>query len=344
MRPLRVLLLSDGRPGHYHLADGIAAAIARRRPVEIRKLEITRRRAVPSRGLAFLLNRWVPPRLALRIGYGLEPQGIAEADLVLSAGGDTLAANVAMARLYGAHNIFCGTLRHFTPQSFSLVISSYARHASLPNHLIALKPNGLDPDSLGREELTLGGQGPAIRMAGLLIGGDSGLFRYAPDEWQRLLQFIEQTFVEAGIRWIVSTSRRSPDQVGEALLVLSRRSDGPIAEFIDFRTAGAGTLPRLFQRAQAILCTEDSSTMISEAVCARLPVVGVSPRVHAFKDEEREYRAFMRDEGWCAFIKLADLSPQEFAATIGKVTPLRENHLDRLAGQLASRLPELFRD
>ena len=67
-------------------------------------------------------------------------------------------------------------------------------------------------------------------------------------------------------------------EVGDALAVMAAEPDSPIAELIDFRTAGPGTLPRIFARAEAILCTEDSSTMLSEAVCARLPVVGVSPR------------------------------------------------------------------
>lgn len=82
--------------------------------------------------------------------------------------------------------------------------------------------------------------------------------------------------------------------------------------------------------------------MLSEAVCARLPVVGVAPAEHAFKDEEREYRDFMLREGWCKFLALAALTPETFAAALSEVRPLKENHLDRLAGDIARRLPQLF--
>ena len=101
-------------------------------------------------------------------------------------------------------------------------------------------------------------------------------------------------------------------------------------------------MPRLFGAVDAILCTEDSSTMISEAVCARLPVVGVAPRDHGFKDDEREYRDFMRNQGWCRFSSLDTLEPSSFVAALGEIRPLTENHLDRLAEQLSERLPDLF--
>ena len=342
MAPLAILILSDDRPGHYHLSEGVAAAIARRRPVEVAKVVIARRRLTPGRGLALALEGGAAPSFVLKAGYGLAVDALPPARLVISAGGETLAANVAAARQLGAANIFCGTLRHLPAEAFSLVVSSYARHASLPRHLVSLKPNGIDPDGLRSAPLPPRAVGTPPRIAGLLVGGDSGLFHYADDEWRRLVDFIGASHRAHGTRWIVSTSRRSPDRIADALVTLATERNGPIAELIDFRTAGPGTLPRLFAGVEAILATEDSSTMVSEAVCARLPVLGVSPARHDFKDEEREYRAFMRDQGWCRFLPLSLLEPATFVAALDMVTPLAENHLDRLADALAARLPELF--
>lgn len=343
MRPLRILILSDGRPGHYHLAEGVAAAIARRRPVVVEKRELARRRSMPGRVLAWLLKRKVSPALVLKAGYGLQLPPEADCDLVISAGGDTVAANVAAARQMKAANIYCGTLRRVPPEAMSLVVSSYARHANMPRHLVALKPNGIDPDKLPSAGVADRRPGAPPSIAGLLIGGDSGFFRYTEPEWEKLIAFIVASHRKHGTRWIVSTSRRSPASVGDRIGDLAKENNGPIAEFIDFRTAGPGTLLNLFGKVRAVLCTEDSSTMISEAVCARLPVVGVSPAHHGFKDEEREYRTFMEREGWCRFIKLTDLTPAAFGKALLSVTPLKENHLDRLADQLAERLPQLFK-
>lgn len=344
MPRLHILILSDGRPGHFHLSDGVAAAIGRRVVPSITRQDIGRRRIAPARLLADSLRLGLPPALVLAIGYGLNAGDLPRADLVISAGGDTLAANVASARLLGASNIFCGSLRHFPPEAFGLVVSSYDRHRRLPRHLVTLKPNGIDPDTLPRRP-PIGHLGPGQppRVGGLLVGGPSGLFRWRNDEWQRLSDFISESHARHGTSWIVSTSRRTPDHVADAFKALSRRSGGPILELIDFRLAGPGTLPRLFGLVDAVLATEDSSTMMSEAVCARLPLVGVSPAEHSFKDEEREYRALMVTEGWCRCLPLARLSPDRFVEALGGVQPLVANHLDQLAVALEERLPELFR-
>lgn len=344
MRPLSILILSDDRPGHYHLAEGVAAAIGRRVAIEARKHAIRRRKAAPNRVLALGLKLGVPPNAILKAGYGASPLVLGDADVVISAGGDTLAANVAAARALGALNIFCGTLRHLPPEAFGLIVSSYARHARLPRHLVTLKPSGIDPDLLPRRvEPCRSEAGRPPRLAGLLVGGPSGLFHWRDQEWERLAMFLLESHHRFGIRWLVSTSRRTPDAVGNRLQALAQEAAGPIAELIDFRVAGPGTLPRLFASVEAILATEDSSTMLSEAVCARLPVVGIAPERHGFKDEEAEYRALMVNEDWCRSVPLADLTPAGFVKALGEVRPLRENHLDRLANALAERLPELFR-
>lgn len=343
--PLAILILSDERPGHYHLAEGVAAAIARRLPVAVSRMTIERRKLAPGRLLASAYMLGMPPSALLRAGYTIAPHQLPAANLVISAGGDTLAANAAAARVLGASNIFCGTLRHLPAEAFDLVISSYARHAGLPHHLVTLKPNGIDPDSLPRRGGPLAfGPGRPPRTAGLLVGGPSGLFAWRDDEWQRLAGFLSDSFRSCGTRWTVSTSRRTPGAVGDLLQALAREPNGPIAELIDFRSAGPGTLPRLFGSVEAILATEDSSTMLSEAVCARLPVVGVSPERHDFKEEEREYRALLIAEGWCRSLPLAALAPETFLTALADVKPLQVNHLDRLAADLAERLPHIFRD
>jgi hypothetical protein len=342
-RGKRVLILSDGRPGHYHLAEGVAAAAGRRVAQTVERIEIRRRRPMTSRLLnALLAIPGLGPARVLKLGYGLEAVSLPACDLIISAGGDTILANIALARLRRVPNIFCGTLRHARPSSFALVVSSYARHQGRPNHLVTLKPSGLDPDALRRAPLTdrPGPSNPPQRPA-LLVGGDSGLFRYADDEWSALLGFLPAFGRETGARWLVSTSRRTAHAVADRFAALAAR-EPTIARFIDYRTAGPGTLPDLFAEADMVLCTEDSSTMISEAICARLPVVGVSPREHDFKPEELEYRQLMLEKGWCRFMGLAELSTARILEALAGITPLKANHLDLLAAELETRLPAYF--
>ena len=49
--PLKVIFLADTRPGHYHLAQGVIAALARLRPVAVTRIEVKRKWIVPTRWL-----------------------------------------------------------------------------------------------------------------------------------------------------------------------------------------------------------------------------------------------------------------------------------------------------
>ncbi len=345
MRTLPILLLSDDRPGHYHLAEGVIAAIARLREVDVTSRRVKRRRLAPARLLRTLVaGGTVSPQRLLSLGYGLDAGALGEAALVISAGGETLPANVAAARALGAANIFVGSTRGMAPEHFSLIVSSYARHADRPRHLVTLKPSAVDPDALGRPASAprLGPDNPPA-TAGLLIGGDSGLFTYRDAEWRRLLDFARALSQAWGTRWLLSTSRRTAPAVAEAAFDLAK-DKSVVADFIDYKLAGPGTLSRIFGKADMILCTEDSSTMLSEAVWARLPVIGVSPAEHDFKAEERDYRQWLIGNDWCRCLPLAGLDVESVAAALSEIEPLEENPLDRLAGDVQAKLPALFEE
>jgi mitochondrial fission protein ELM1 len=342
--PLKIIFLADTRPGHYHLAQGVIAALQRLRPVEVTRIEVKRKWIVPTRWLRARINAesFYPPRM-LRMAYRIDAETIPKADLVVSAGGETHMPNLCVTRLLGVPNIFCGSLlRGLGPENFSLIISSYDRDATSPRHLVALKPSSIDPDTLGRPAVVprFGPDKPPA-VVGLLIGGNAGKFRYKRRDWDRLLAFMAAVSKAWGTRWLVSTSRRTPDAVADRIAALAR-DETIIAKFIDFRTAGPGTLPEIFAQADVIVCTEDSSTMISEAVSARLPVVGVAPKAHRFTAEEREYRNFLMRNGWCRAVPIVQLSPETFAQALSEIEPIRENPLDALAAELKQRLSQLF--
>jgi mitochondrial fission protein ELM1 len=342
MSPLTALLLCDDRPGHYHLAEGVIAAARRLKPVDVVRREV-RRGAWPGAVLAAYVNAGLSPRWLLRTVYGLDARSLPQAHLIVSAGAETLSANAAAARLLGAPNVFYGSLRGFRPECFALVLTSYARHADRPRHVMALKPSSIDPATLpvrsGVQQL---GPTRAPRFAGLLIGGDAGGFSYAPDEWSRLIGFLGETHQGWGTRWIVSNSRRTPDAVSDAISSLATGANHAIAEFIDVRAVGAGTLRGVFERAEAIVCTDDSSTMVSEAISALLPAVGVTPARHAFTEDEHGYRTFLAANGWYRSLPIAGLTPERLLAELAQIRPLTENPLDRLAAILRDRLPGLF--
>ena len=77
--PLKVIFLADTRPGHYHLAEGVIAAVARLRPVEVTRIDVKRKWIVPTRWLRRRINAesFFPPRM-LRMAYRIDADDAAE--------------------------------------------------------------------------------------------------------------------------------------------------------------------------------------------------------------------------------------------------------------------------
>lgn len=337
MPELRVLLMSDGRPGHFNLSEGIVAAMARRRPVRVERLEVKRRRIMSGRLAAGLLAIRLPPATILGLAHGLEPDAIPQVDVIVSAGAETMPANVALARLRGVPNVFYGSLRAFQPSWFELVLTSYSSQARHPHPVMTLKPNRLDPDGLPpllhRDPLTY-----TPRRAGLLIGGDGGGTRFADADWNGLLALLAATHAAWGARWIVANSRRTPEFISNKVATLA--SGGQAVErFVDVRDAGAGTLTALLADAELIAVTADSSSMVSEAVWSRRPVLALAPAVHEMTPMEADYRAWLEADARCCTLPIAGATPDRMLAAMAGIAPLNGNPLEDLASLLAVRLP-----
>lgn len=334
MPALRILILSDGRPGHFNISEGIAAALGRRFRTDVLRHDVRRGRW-PGALLGLMVNGGVPASAILRQVYGIDPGEVPAADLIVSAGAETLAANVALARLQGAPNIFYGSLRLFAPRHFSLVLTSYARQARHPNQLMSLKPSRLE-----RLPAPLKASGDGRRVA-LLVGGDGGGVHFAAEDWDRLLAFIVHSHKDAGWQWSVTNSRRTPPAVTSALAALASGASPAIARLVDAGTPDTGTLADVLAAGDVIAVTSDSSTMLSEAVQLGRPVLSLSPQQISLTRDEATYRRYLQESGWVASLAIADLSIDRFEAASGGVRPMKYNFLDTLADLVTSRIPAL---
>jgi hypothetical protein len=107
---------------------------------------------------------------------------------------------------------------------------------------------------------------------------------------------------------------------------------------IDVRRTGTGTLERLFAASDAVVCTADSSSMLSEAVWARRPVLAVAPAAMTLPADEQGYRCYLEANGWARMLPIAELTPERALAGLATLRPLTENPLDRLGRVLAEKL------
>ena len=124
---------------------------------------------------------------AAHVAHGLPHRRLrsAQAELVVSAGGETHMPNICVSRFLDIPSIFCGSLmRGLGPENFSLIVSSYDRDAASDRYLVTLKPSSIDPDALGRPA-SVPRYGPDLHPR-LVVGGNAGPFRYLRKEWDRL--------------------------------------------------------------------------------------------------------------------------------------------------------------
>jgi mitochondrial fission protein ELM1 len=342
-RPLTVLLISDGKPGHYRQAEGVVAALGRLRPVAVRRLEVRRRRLVPARALLGLANRYASPPLLLWLGYGLRQSALPGADIVVSAGGETLAVNVAAAQLLGCPNIFCGRLRRLAPEHVALVLVSLEDLAVSPNYLVVLPPSATDIErKLPEAGAARFGRTNPPRTVGLLVGGNSGALQYGEEDWVALTGFMEEAHRACGLRWIATTSRRSGAAIGDRLAAMARAPGSGLDRFIDYRTAEPGSIAEVLSAADVVLCTDDSTSMIAEAIGACLPVVALVPGRGAHEPREAEFRRMLARHGWYRALPRARLTPEAFLRALEDITPRATNQLDELGARLRERLPEVL--
>lgn len=338
---VRALLLSDGKPGHFRCAEAIVEAIRRSMPVVVTTRSIRRPPLVPNAVLAWMTAKKISSPLLLKTVYAVDPDGLKDFDVIVSAGGDTLPANIAAARLTGKPNLFFGSLRRFAPADFTLALNCYTTDHPAANQIRILKPAPADPATLPVPDLD---HRRLPKVSGLLIGGPSGDARYGDRDWSELFAFLEETRLRLGMAWIVSNSRRTPDAVSQRFAALAAKPNGPIRDFIDVRNAGSGTLRALFEASGAVVVTSDSSAMISEGIWMRRPVVALRPKALLLPPKEDEYRRWLEGRNLCREIALSDITAERYASALREVVPLTENPQTELAQLLNDRLPGLFAD
>lgn len=249
--PLSVLYLSDGRAGHRSQALGLQAGLARAGvPVQWQELPVS------------ALSPWALAAWALTAGRLGHCPGTQPPQVLLGVGHRTHWPLLWLKKIF--------------PRSFALVIMKPSlplgwfdgvmapAHDGLPAHPHVLStPGVLNP--------LVNEQRHAPDRGLLLIGGPSR--RYGWDSaalWPQIVAVLER--VPEVTHWVLTTSRRTPaDFLDHVPVALSGRLQVmPVAQ------TPAGWLNEQLQQASQVWVTEDSMSMLHEALTAGAQV-GVLP-------------------------------------------------------------------
>ena len=253
---LPLLILSDGKPGH--LNQSIAFARLLELPFEVRQVAFRNRFC---KAASYLLDRL---GLAAANLFRIEG-GLPEYSAVVSAGSATYYPNRVLARSSGARSIAIMLPRGYR-YAFDLIVAQQHDRPPARSNILELPVNLSCPEPMGL--VARSGTTPCISI---IIGGPSRHFQMDAKLLEKQLEQIFKLF--PGADFLATTSRRTPPEV-EALVadaplryrvIASREAVNPIADFLAI--------------SDYVFVTEDSTSMISEAVCFGKASIEVLPLV-----------------------------------------------------------------
>lgn len=330
LRPLKILLLSDGIQGHFHQSRGLVSWIQRRRDVEVLEVDCK----IKRRNLTQLLSPWVmklgPSGAAWVTGQYIGSPAAVDADLIISAGGRTSFLNAALAIQHKKANIFIGSLRRLDPRYFMARLALEQSADTDDAVVTELAPTTTNARTLSesrghlRSRFGLSDQETAIAV---LIGGDGAGFRYTEKDWQRLAALVERAAADDSARLLITTSRRTGDQ-GEALVqqLLPPRL---LAHSVWWKTKPEPITGAYLAACDKVVVTADSMTMITEALSSGKPVTAFRPSEN--KMDDRYAKALARLIGKrCLTLSTADDTQINWPSTVFDTDRIIEDVLDRL--------------
>jgi mitochondrial fission protein ELM1 len=333
-------VLSDDQPGHYNLSRGIVAALRRIQPVQESWVTMELRAGLGRNLLRAYLNRVHRPSslLWLRLFYKMNHFPAGACDLIVSAGGKTSFANAWLAQCMGVPNVYAGSLRRLSSQLFSVVLTLEPVNAAASKLVLDLPPSAIDFDDLQIQgERFLNQLGPGEQHCWtLMIGGNGAGYRYRRQDWQTLARVMSALARRYDIRWLLVSSRRTGKR---AVQVLRYHLDEKLLAAQSWYEEGDKFRAEAWLgAAERVFVTEDSMTMLTEAIYSRRPVVSVRPR-HAVPTDryERMMQGFANSGYLCRYA-LAELSQQPELLESTQYRVLEASPLDDLAVQLGKRL------
>ena len=333
---MNVLLLSDDLPGHFNQSLGIIKALRKDREVDATRVSVKLRFGLGRNLMRTYLNRFPAQPAVSRLSwfYRCELPGRRSFNLIVSAGGRTSFANAWLARALRIPNIYAGSLRNLDPRLFTRVLTLEPISAADNNLVLPIHASPVDAADVEREGVRLreerGWEDQRIWL--ILIGGNGAGYRYVEHDWQELARLMTLLASQHGIRWLVASSRRTG---AEAERRLQSSMDAAYVVASSWATAdNAFELPAFLGVAERVFVTEDSMTMLTEAIYSRRPVHSLAP-AHA-RPDERYQRTMQRfaDRGFICRHSIAALLQRPVSLDKKTCRPMQESPIEQLAKQL----------
>ena len=287
-QPKKIVILSDGKPGHYNQSLGIMDQLS---DDEYQLVEINFRSKWHDNILRIFLSLFPGGKLADKVIWSIlffslteetisKLKNIQSVALILSTGSSVAAVNLLLGQLLDAKTVTCRPPSPVGTRQFDLAILPrlYWRQPERINVCRTLGvPNRISPERLEHfRPLSQKVSSSQRSKIGLLIGGNSPLHNMSKKVATRWMDFLLQLVKSRKWQVLLSTSRRTPKVIEEYIadIVKDRNDDFPINLF-SHQTPSSSQFKfeHILANSDLLLVTEDSFSMVCEACSSGKPVV-----------------------------------------------------------------------
>jgi len=269
-----VWIVSEGSPGHISQSVGLVNAL--KECCDLRVVEVFGR--VTVRGwlrhcLRFLMTksgRALPGFLLKRTHKVEMPDDAPAPDLIVSSGGKSVIASRTWAQIFNVPYVFVGERKPYPSTWFHTIISPVERESCENSIDVELIPTPVTPQFIvekGEIEKDIWC---------MIIGGASRSHRFEEKDWIGIAEGMNVLAERENIRWLITTSRRTGAEA-EAVLKKNLNPD-VLKDAIWWADAPRRELYSFMARSEVLFVTQDSVTMVTEAISSGKPVVGIRPQ------------------------------------------------------------------
>ena len=303
---IRICHLSEGVAGHDGQVLGVIKTLRDAGCDVSTKTVSVRWKIHFLRGLLRLLSRKLSkyPNFISRklILFCYKFASVNEVDVIISGGANLAPLNLAISKTLKVKNIHLSTPRDWKISDFSAYITSSKVSTSPSNLVPEIVPNQFDPKTckeLGTKFISEKGI-EGIKFSLLVLGGDGIGYTYTKREWIEIIDNFSSFCETKESNPLFITSRRTPKEIEN---LIKERFEVSISVLFHSEKA-RGKFDHLLYIAHDIFVTEDSSTMISEAISSGKKVASIFPQ--NIKAPEKYSQIIMKYES-LGFIERCDI-------------------------------------
>jgi len=281
-KKLFILIIDEGSPGHLSQSLGVVSQI-NKEGIEVYTKTLK---------FHYTLKGFLRPLMRLAMNYLpsfsyeilLKLCGMMDdidlpftPDLIISSGGKSIFASYVLKHRYKCKNIFVGIPHPYSDKWFDLIISPIDKKFDISYIVTGVVPNEINPDTIREAGEKYWHKELSQKCWSLFIGGDSKSHCYSRDEWKILIDSIDFLSKKYNIKWLITTSRRTPHYVEDMLEVMLSKDN--IIELVIYNKNPKKVLKPFLYASEHIFVTQDSLTMASEAYNSKRPITLLVPNI-----------------------------------------------------------------